>query len=134
MSEIRRQCNFTEYKIRYDDVFLEALTIANQSFTSPITLESVARQIGINPTTLGRKFSQNAKVNFSTYVNTLRCNHAATLIKETNESLTDIAYESGFGSIRSFNRSFLECFECTPSQYKKNPVGTSNRIKIKDAE
>ena len=134
LSEIKSQCNFKEHKCQYDDIFLQALSIANRNFTSQITLESVARQIGINPTTLGRKFSSNAKVTFNTYVNTLRCNHAATLITETDESLTAIAYESGFGSIRSFNRSFLACFECTPSQYKKQPMEVHNRIKIKTAD
>ncbi len=120
-SEIKHKCDFYENECRYDDIFIHALSEVNENYTSPISLDSVAKQIGVNSATLSRTFAENAKVNFNTYVNSLRCYHAATQITETDNTFTDIAYLSGFGSIRNFNRIFYKHMGCTPSEYKKNP-------------
>lgn len=120
-SEIRRKCTFVENEVRYDDIFIHTLSVVNESYTSPITLASVAKRLGVNLATLSRNFSENAKVNFNTYVNSLRCYHAATQIVETDNTFTDIAYLSGFGSIRNFNRVFYKHMGCTPTEYKKHP-------------
>ncbi len=128
--EIKNNCGFTKDKSKYDDIFIRALTIANEEFTSRITLEDVARQIGINHATLSRKFSENAKVSFNTYLNFLRCTYAASMIVETDSTFTEIAYLSGFGSIRNFNRTFLRHMGCTPSEFKSNPYEVDSKIKI----
>ncbi len=127
-AEIKRQRVFTENKNRYDDIFIEALTIINENYTSQITLDAVAGEIGIDPATLSRKFSQNAKISFVKYINILRCDFAATQIRESDKTFTEIAYLSGFGSIRSFNRTFMKHMNCTPSEFRKNP--TETRIMI----
>lgn len=129
-SEIKHKCTFSEDKNQYDDIFLQALTIANESYTSQITLESVAHNIGINPATLSRKFAENAKVNFSTYINSLRCFYAANQIIETGKTFSDIAYQSGFGSIRNFNRIFQKHMNCTPSEFRDAPCEIQNTIHI----
>ena len=129
-SEIKHSCTFTAIKNHYDDIFLQALTIANECYTSQISLDSVAKRIGINPATLSRKFSENAKVNFNTYINSLRCFYAASQITETNNTFTEIAYKSGFGSIRNFNRIFSKHMNCTPTEFKNNPTHPINRIHI----
>ena len=128
--EIRRQCNFTKGEKQYDDIFLRALNIINAGFKESLSLESVAGRLNVNPATLSRVFSENAKIGFNCYVTALRCNHAAKLIKTSDASLTEIAYSSGFGTIRSFNRSFVKFFDCTPTQYKKASDTIPNFIKI----
>ncbi len=128
--EIKNNCGFTKDKSKYDDIFLMALTIANKEFSSQITLEDVAKRIGINHATLSRKFSDNAKVSFNTYISFLRCSYAASLIVETASTFTEIAYQSGFGSIRNFNRAFLRHMGCTPSEFRRNPYEIDSKIQI----
>ncbi len=129
-AEIKHKCSFSKGVRLYDDVFFQALSIANESFTTQITLEDVAKKIGINAATLGRKFACNAKVSFTTYINSLRCHYAAVKMLETDDSFTEIAYSSGFGSIRSFNRVFLKHMNQTPSEFKKNPCEINGNIHI----
>lgn len=128
--EIKRQRTFVENKNKYDDIFVEALSIANECYTSQISLDTVARRIGIDPATLSRKFSSNAKVSFNNYINMLRCHFAASQIQETDKTFAEIAYLSGFGSIRNFNRVFLRHMKCTPSQFKLDPIKYNNRIHL----
>ena len=123
-AEIKRQIGFNENKNKYDDIFIEALSIINECYTSQITLDDIAKRIAIDPATLSRKFSQNAKIPLVNYINILRCDFAATQIRETDKTFTEIAYLSGFGSIRSFNRVFQKHMNCTPSEFRKNPIET----------
>ncbi len=123
-AEIKRQIGFKENKNKYDDIFIEALSIINECYTSQITLDDIAKRIAIDPATLSRKFSQNAKIPLVNYINILRCDFAATQIRETDKTFTEIAYISGFGSIRSFNRVFQKHMNCTPSEFRKNPIET----------
>lgn len=131
-SEIKNNCSFTNDEYQYDDVFLNALSIANKSYNTPITLESVAKKIGVSPVTLSRKFTENASVNFNAYINSLRCSSAAKLILNSDATFTEISYSVGFGSIRNFNRNFLRFFNCTPSEFKAKPHKISNEINIQE--
>lgn len=129
-AEIKHNCVFTKGIRLYDDVFFQALSIANENFATQITVEEVAKKIGINAATLGRIFACNAKVSFTTYINSLRCHYAAVRMLETDDSFTEIAYSSGFGSIRNFNRVFLKHMNQTPSEFKKNPCEINGNIHI----
>ncbi|MFR1499641.1 MAG: helix-turn-helix domain-containing protein, partial [Monoglobus pectinilyticus] len=66
-----------------------------------------------------RVFSNQIKVSFRTYLNVLRTNHAASLIKISDDNLEDIATDSGFESTRSFYRIFKDIYGVSPSQYRK---------------
>ena len=57
---------------------------------------------------------------FVEYLNGIRTSHAKNLLLTTNISVTDIAYECGFGSIRTLNREFLKKYGCSLTEYKKN--------------
>lgn len=116
--EIHQKCNFAQRQTSLDDVFFTAVEYMNQHFTESISLKSVAKAVGIHPVTLSQKFATRAKTNFNLYLNFLRCSYAATLIKSCSLTFAEVAYTSGFGSIRSFNRVFLSMFGMTPTQFK----------------
>ena len=64
-------------------------------------------------------FNNKLGISFNTYINTLRINTACDLLEETDKKTTDISEEIGFGSIRSFNRAFLQIMDMSPLQYRK---------------
>ena len=57
---------------------------------------------------------------FSMYLNHIRVNKAIDLIQNTDLSMTEIAMNCGFETIRNFNRVFKEIMGCTPSEYLRN--------------
>ena len=63
-------------------------------------------------------FSEKMGVGFNDCVRYLRCKNAAVMIKSRDMTFTEIALACGFGSVRSFNRSFKEVYGVTPSEYK----------------
>ena len=41
------------------------------------------------------------------------------MLAETDLSVTDIAYESGYEDVYYFNRIFREKAQCSPNEYRK---------------
>ncbi len=53
------------------------------------------------------------------YINRLRIQNAAALLRNTKKSLDAIMYESGFRNISYFRRCFKKHFSTTPGRYRK---------------
>ena len=85
-------------------------------------LDSVAAELGITPQYLSRLFCKNAGVGFSQYLTRARLEKAAFYLKETNLTVTEIAYEVGYRDLSHFMRSFKKYFGVTPLGYKKAQI------------
>ena len=109
---------------RLDDVFLSALNIISREYSGALSREYVAKRLGVCPQTLSRIFKKNSKIDFVNYVQYIRIFHTIRLFEE-NESITDAAYQSGFDSIRTFNRVFKKIIGMAPSEYIKSGMNTS---------
>lgn len=88
------------------------------NFTQDITLRSLADALGYDYRYVSRIFNRNFAVNLKTLVNQYRCDRAKELMEETDEPLSRIAMNSGFQSIRSFNRVFKELTGSSPSDIR----------------
>jgi len=52
---------------------------------------------------------------------TLRLQRAKRLLNTTDLAITEIAYESGFSSLRRFNAAFVELYARPPSDLRRRP-------------
>ncbi|MBQ9760640.1 MAG: helix-turn-helix domain-containing protein [Clostridia bacterium] len=91
-----------------------------EGYTTDLTLTSIAQKLGYSYDYLSRVFCQTLHMNFKTTLNHYRCEHALHLLRTTERTLTDISMDSGFQSIRSFNRVFKDLMGCSPSEFRKN--------------
>lgn len=120
LSQFVKHGGFHPGENRYDTLFLEALRSIDRDVTRKITLPALARELGVHPVTLSRKFSASAGIGLSEYVSIRRSHCAAKLLREEGDlTVAQIAYRSGFGSIRQFNRAFRDGFGCTPKEYRR---------------
>ena len=125
--KITHYCKFNISKTIKSDLVVAALSVINEQFLFPITLEQIAEEIGCHPVTLSKTFYATAGIHFSNYICLRRCYYAKTLLEKTEDSITNIALNSGFGSLRDFNRCFKKFFSITPTQYK-NQIGLDFKI------
>ena len=84
-----------------------------------ITIKSVSAQCGVSEAFLISYLKNQVRMKFKDCVNGLLVNKAVELLRRTTLSITQVAIQSGFGSLRSFNRIFAETMGCTPTQYRK---------------
>jgi len=95
------------------------LKYINQHYSEHLTLEQVADTFFVSRTHLSYLFSKKVKMSFNDFLNSLRINKAQALLTESEKTITDISFECGFVSVRSFNRNFLKLVKMTPSEYRR---------------
>lgn len=101
------------------DLVHRALLYVTGNFKEALTLEQVARELGISRSYLSRIFSRKVGSGFNQYVNALRVGLAQHLLENPALSVSEIAMECGFESLRTFNRAFREQVKETPRAYRK---------------
>lgn len=101
------------------DLTYRLVQYISQHFTEPLSLSFLAEQLGVSKYHLSHIFSQKLHVNFNAYLNQLRADHAATLIRTTDHTFTYISLESGFENQRTFNRVFRQYYGKTPSDFRR---------------
>lgn len=97
---------------------MKLLVHINENFTEQITLDSISEEIGISKYHLSRTFRARIGCTIPVYINTMRVRNAIELLKSTNKSITQIAFESGFESLTTFFRQFKEITDKTPKMYR----------------
>lgn len=78
-------------------------------------LNKIADEFQISETYFSHMFKEKLGVNFSNYLENLRMNEAARLIKETDISLNELYINVGYNNVNTFRRAFKKIFGMTPS-------------------
>ena len=96
-------------------------------FREEITRNQIADHIDLSPNYFSHLFVKAMGETFSSYLNRMRVDYAKKLLQKTEQPITQVAFESGFGSLCHFNQVFKKCEQCSPRMYRKNtkPSGTS---------
>lgn len=102
-----------------DDLIYNAVEYVAKNFREEFTLETMAYDLGVSKYVLSRMFTKTFHCNFNRYVNGIRLNHVSSALENTQESITNICFDCGFESQRTFNRVFRERYKMTPREYRK---------------
>lgn len=105
------------------DTLNAILEYCQKNYRSRLKQSEVASALHISESYLSHVFSAKMEINFCRYLNILRTNEACRLLTEGDRSITEIAYDCGFSSLRSFNRAFAEQMGMTPREYKRSFLG-----------
>lgn len=84
-----------------------------------ISLKSLSKRLGYDYNYMSRYFRNVFNMTFTDFVNIYRLETAIELLDNTNAGITEIAFESGFQSVRAFNSFFKKNMNMPPSQYRK---------------
>ncbi len=114
-----------------DRVAGSILSYLSKHYTEELSMREVASVLGYEYHYFSKLFHDCFSVNFKQLLNICRFERACELLEKTDRDLTDIAMESGFQSIRSFNRIFKEMSGLTPREYRSG-AGLSQKTKPND--
>lgn len=90
---------------------------------SNLTLVRVAKRLSEPARRVSIATNRATGENFSRYVNGYRIRHAIRALTETDLSITEVMFESGFISKSSFNTEFRRITGQTPTQYRASTAG-----------
>ncbi len=100
------------------DVFRKIVQFCTEQYDHPLSLEQLSKQFYLSRYQISRLFSQHAGMSFPRFLSGIRIMEACRLLRG-GAPITQAALQSGFTTIRSFNRCFSEQIGMTPKQYKQ---------------
>lgn len=102
------------YAERFEAVF----DYLDRHFAEDLTLEDAASVAGFSKFHFSRTFKQLSGCNFYEYLCHRRIKTSEALLMKPGLSISQIALQSGFSSVSTFNRTFKKLKGCTPTQYR----------------
>ena len=84
----------------------------------PLTVDDIARRVGVSEDHLIRIFRQAFGLPAATYYVRMRIAVACRLLSDTDEKLDDVARRVGYSSAANFSRAFYEAMGIRPSEYR----------------
>lgn len=100
-------------------VFFELLRYVHLHFADKLTLDILSGVFGVSAHYVSDAFRTHLGKSLLDYVHVLRIESAASRLRSTEMTITDIAYAVGFDSYRTFSRVFRELRGQTPSEYRR---------------
>ncbi|MCB2196245.1 MAG: helix-turn-helix domain-containing protein [Bacteroidetes bacterium] len=109
----------------YIDQLFEKIT-KDDLYKDPfLDLKKLAELLSIPYYQLSQIINQHLGKNFTEFINEYRVNEAKRLLKNPaniNETIENIAYDSGFNNPSSFYAAFKKIAQTTPTKYKKEQL------------
>ena len=110
--------------------FERAITLINSGALKSHGISQLAERLGISSRYLNTLFQENLGTSVKSYVQHQQLMFAKTLLQQTSMRITDIAFASGFNSLRRFNDCFQTKLKLTPSSLRKSKLNSSNEITL----
>lgn len=110
-----------------DSPMRQIVDFISENYRSRITLADLAGALGYDYSYASRCFRKNFNQSFPEFINSYRIEHALTLLTETDKSITDVALESGFQSVRTFNDVFLKKLGRQPHMFRE-PIPDEEQV------
>ena len=96
-----------------------ALCLIGEGALNEQSMGDLSARLGVGERYLRKLFQQQLGVSPSAVAQTQRVHFAQKLLLETQLPISDIAWASGFGSLRRFNAASQQRFGCSPGQLRR---------------
>lgn len=122
LTRVIEENNLENYQAK-DDGIVNILRYIDLNFRE-LTLKELSQNFGYNANYMGNKLKKETGSTFQELINSLRYKTAIELMKETDKSLEDIAYDVGFETVPSLYKLFAKYTDKTPKQLKESIIIT----------
>ncbi len=85
-----------------------------------IKLDEIAEQVSLSKEAFCRFFKRNFNKSFFVFVNEYKISLAGKLLIDTDLSVAEVAYKSGYNNLTFFHRQFHKFMLMSPSKYRQN--------------
>ncbi|MEQ8524907.1 AraC family transcriptional regulator [Gracilimonas sp.] len=92
--------------------------ILNDNWNQQLSLQKLSNEVGVHPVTISGNFRKYFSTTFGEYMRKIKIERSLKMIKESNHSLTQVAYACGFADQSHFTRTFKNQIGFLPKQYQ----------------
>ena len=118
--EYSKSVNLSDKNKRISENIALITDYVKNNHAKDIKLSDIGKLLGYDYHYVSRYFHSVFKMSFSEFLTLYRLETAVNLMEQSNKKIVEIAFESGFQSVRSFNDCFKSHFKMSPTEYKKS--------------
>ena len=102
------------------DASIKALMVyVHEHYRQPISIDALAQSAHVSRRVCFRLFQEKLHMTPVAYIREYRLQKAYQMLVQTQQSVTQIAYDCGLGSSSYFGKQFREYAGCTPQEYRR---------------
>lgn len=90
-----------------------------EHFREDLSHREVARKFNFSSAAFSRLFKRATRKTYQCFLKELRLGHACRMLADSDATIAQIAFESGFQSLSNFNRRFKEAYGYAPKEWRK---------------
>ena len=105
-----------------------ALRLIHEGYLDEYDVEALGTRLGVGERHLRRLFDEHLGASPVEVALSRRLHSAKRLLDETQLPITDIAFASGFSSVRRFNDAFTKTFHRAPRDLRREDTNGSERL------
>lgn len=99
-------------------VLHKILFYVDNNYSKECTLKKIAKELQYDYAYISKLFVQMMQMTFTEYLNHYRVSQACYLLRNSPQSITEIAFNCGYDNLRTFNRNFKKVTKQSPSAYR----------------
>ena len=107
---------------------LQVKQYVSQHYSEPVRLDEIASVAGMTPSAFSRFFRQQTGRTVKDYLIDVRLGHAARMLVDTHEDISEICYGCGFNNLSNFNRLFKARRGYAPREFRS--IFKKNRVLV----
>jgi len=93
--------------------------LISTKFREGLTQKEAASMARMSGPSFSRFFRRATNKTFRSFLNEVRIGHASQQLLETDRTVAEVCYESGFANLSNFNRQFLKLRRVSPRDYRR---------------
>src|SRR5574344_684353 len=103
-------------------VIRNTLNFIENNLTNVLEIDEISKQVGVSSFYLQKGFAIATNYSISEYIKSRRLSLAAVEVKNTKNSIIDIAYKYGYETPESFAKAFIRFHGATPSKMRNQNI------------
>ncbi|MDD2960105.1 MAG: AraC family transcriptional regulator [Lachnospiraceae bacterium] len=102
-----------------NETIFQIQTYIETNYLQDISITNLAQQFYLSPSYLSHNFKNMTGFSPKQYLMLLRLSHSKSLLQHSDDSISNIAYKSGFSDINNYIKYYKHYFDETPSATRK---------------
>ena len=117
---IRHYCQLVQQHslATYSGIIRDCLNYIDFHYMEQLSLETLAARFSVNKNYLSSRFHKETGRTVTAYINQIRINRAAGLLRHTSISIQQVAEQCGFADSNYFTRIFRKLVGVAPNEYR----------------
>ena len=111
--------NHGSYPLEQIETIRRVHDLLTEDLSSRITIEELSKRFLMNPSTMKELFRAVYGSSIAAHIKEHRMEKAAELLKDTDQSMAEIANGVGYGSQSKFTAQFRKAYGLPPTEYRK---------------